>query len=265
MNQKANEFKAGIFAVAGAALFASALLLLGGGTNLFARQQVYFAHFNSVDGLIPGAKVVLSGLQVGTVDDISIDRETRDVSVKLALARKHAEWVRKGVIAEIATMGVLGDKFVRLTPGSLEAERLPGGSVIETRSGQDLKEVLNKGDQLLVTLNSIAGGMERLLKGFEKGNRADQIAEGLAATAKHLASAAARLNQDLENLQLKAAVTNLNSILEKINNGQGTLGALVNDPSLYDDAKALVGGTNRSRIVRNMVRQTIQKNESENK
>ena len=95
--------------------------------------------------------------------------------------------------------------------------------------------------------------------------RSDQIAEGLAATAKHLASAAARLNQDLENLQLKAAVTNLNSILEKINNGQGTLGALVNDPSLYDDAKALVGGTNRSRIVRNMVRQTIQKNESENK
>ena len=89
MNQKAHEFKAGIFAVAGAALFASALLLLGGGSSLFTRQQIYFAHFSSVDGLIPGAKVVLSGLQVGTVDDISIDPETRDVSVKLALARKH--------------------------------------------------------------------------------------------------------------------------------------------------------------------------------
>ena len=60
MNQKANELKAGIFAVAGAALFASALLLLGGGTNLFARQQVYFAHFNSLSDTTRSSPVCIN-------------------------------------------------------------------------------------------------------------------------------------------------------------------------------------------------------------
>jgi phospholipid/cholesterol/gamma-HCH transport system substrate-binding protein len=45
-------------------------------------------------------------------------------------------------------------------------------------------------------------------------------------------------------------------ILDKVNNGAGTLGALVNDPGLYEDARALVGGANRNRIIRNLVRET---------
>jgi phospholipid/cholesterol/gamma-HCH transport system substrate-binding protein len=265
MNQKGFEFKAGLFAITGAALFAAALMLLGGGSNFLSRRTIYFAHFDSVDGLIPGAKVVLSGLQVGTVDDINIDPKTRDVSVKLGVQRKFREWIHQGTTAEIATMGVLGDKFIRLTPGSLDSELIQDYSVVDVKTGKDFNQVLNRGDQLLITLNSIAGSMERLLKGFEKGNRADQLAEGLAATAKNLSAASAKLNHDLDDLQLKDAMKNLNSILEKINNGHGSLGAMINDPSLYDDAKALVGGTNRNRIVRNLVRQTIQKAESENR
>jgi phospholipid/cholesterol/gamma-HCH transport system substrate-binding protein len=265
MNQRSFEFKTGLFAITGITLFAAAVMLLGGGSGLLSRRSIYFAHFDSVDGLIPGAKVVLSGLQVGTVDDITIDPKTRDVSVKLGVERKFREWIRQGTTAEISTMGVLGDKFIRLTPGNLDSPQIQDFAIIDVRTGKDFNQVLNRGDQLLITLNSIAGSMERMLKGFEKGNRADQLAEGLAATAKNLSSASAKLNRDLDDLQLKDAVKNLNSILEKINNGHGSLGALINDPSLYDDAKALVGGTNRNRIVRNLVRQTIQKAEAENK
>ncbi|MBU6376466.1 MAG: MCE family protein [Bdellovibrionales bacterium] len=265
MNQKGLEFKAGLFTVGGIALFISALMVLGGGPSWFKRQQTYFAHFDSVDGLIPGAKVVLSGLQVGTVDDIFIDREARSISVKITVEQKYQDWMRQGATAAIATMGVLGDKFIRLTPGKVDGELLANNATIEVHDSKDFNQVLNRGDQLLVTLNSIAGSMERLLKGFEKGNRTDQLAEGLTSTVKNLAAASSKINKQLEDIQLKEAVKNLNSILEKINNGQGTLGALINDPGLYDDAKALVGGANRSRIVRNMVRQTIQKSETENK
>jgi phospholipid/cholesterol/gamma-HCH transport system substrate-binding protein len=83
----------------------------------------------------------------------------------------------------------------------------------------------------------------------------------MASTAKNLASATEKLNREVEDLRLKALSRNLGSIVEKINNGTGTLGALVNDPGLYDDAKALMGGANRNRIIRNLVRQTIRKNE----
>jgi phospholipid/cholesterol/gamma-HCH transport system substrate-binding protein len=79
----------------------------------------------------------------------------------------------------------------------------------------------------------------------------------MAQSAKNLASATAKLNEGLEGPQLKGAVRNLNGILEKINNGTGTLGALVNDPGLYYDARSLMGGANRNRIIRNLVRQTV--------
>ena len=44
---------------------------------------------------------------------------------------------------------------------------------------------------------------------------------------------------------------------KKIDRGEGTVGALINDTALYDDAKSLVSGINRNRIMRNLVRQTV--------
>jgi phospholipid/cholesterol/gamma-HCH transport system substrate-binding protein len=46
----------------------------------------------------------------------------------------------------------------------------------------------------------------------------------------------------------------LNSVLAKIDDGEGTLGLLVNDPTLYEDLKLLVGGAQRSVVVRSLVR-----------
>ena len=45
----------------------------------------------------------------------------------------------------------------------------------------------------------------------------------------------------------------LNSILGKVDRGEGTLGLLLNDPTLYEEVKLLVGGANRSTLVRSLV------------
>lgn len=262
MKNSSSEWRAGLFVTLGITLFAAALLTLGGSSRFLNPSQPYFVHFYSVDGLMVGAKVVLSGIQVGTVDDISIDQRTQDVAVKLSIQNRFIQWVREGSTAEMATMGVLGDKFIKLTRGNPDAPTLPQGSIIASGNPKDLSQVLNKGDALLVTLNSIAGGLEKLIKGFEKGNRSERFADGLAVSTERLASISQKLDREMDKLQLSDAIKNLNSILQKINEGQGTLGALVNDPALYDDAKAIVGGANRSRIVRNMIRQTIKKEES---
>lgn len=58
--------------------------------------------------------------------------------------------------------------------------------------------------------------------------------------------------QDLV-LEALAAGAKLNSILAKVDRGEGTLGLMVNDPTLYEDLKLLVGGANRSAVVRTMI------------
>ena len=63
-----------------------------------------------------------------------------------------------------------------------------------------------------------------------------------------------RGGEELETLErVAAASTRLDSILTKIDEGEGTLGALVNDPTVYEDIKILVGGARRSALVRSLI------------
>lgn len=59
----------------------------------------------------------------------------------------------------------------------------------------------------------------------------------------------------LQETELAAA--SLNRILEKVNEGEGTLGLLVNDPSLYEDMQVLLGGAQRSTLLRSMIRMAV--------
>jgi phospholipid/cholesterol/gamma-HCH transport system substrate-binding protein len=54
-------------------------------------------------------------------------------------------------------------------------------------------------------------------------------------------------------MQFLAAGARLNSILGKVDRGEGTLGLLLNDPTLYEEVKLLVGGANRSTVVRSLI------------
>lgn len=252
------ELKVGLFVTTGLALIALAIIILGGNESIFTRSNTYATHFASVEGLVPGAKIVIGGIQVGTVDQISFDTQRRDILVTLRVAKKYEEWLRKGTQAEINTQGVLGDKFISLTMGAPDSPILPPLTEIPISPTRDLSQFLNKGDQLMLHLTDIASSLNRVLKTFESANRSDSIFSGMADTAKNLSSATHKLNQELDQLKIKQTIGHLNSILEKVNNGTGTLGQLVNDPSLYYETKSLVGGANRNRIIRNLVRKSVQ-------
>ncbi len=255
------QLKVGLFVAAGVGLTMLSILLLGGADSIFKRTNTYFTHFPTVDGLIIGAKAVIGGLSVGAVTDVEFDAETKTIKVELKVDKKYEEWIRTDSNAEMLTQGVLGDKFISLTVGTPTQPPIKNHGEIPNRPTKDISQFLTKGDQLMVSLNSIAASLDRLLKTFESGNRSEIFFSGMTQTAKNMALASAKLNEGLDGAQLKGAVKNLNHILEKVNNGTGTLGALINDPGLYYDARNLMGGANRNRIVRNLVRQTIKESE----
>ena len=257
------EIKVGIFVSIGLGLIMLAVLVLGGNENLTVRKSHFTAHFPDVEGLIPGAKVVVGGIQIGTVEHAGFDNEQHNIQVSFNIARSSAEWIRKDATAEIATQGVLGDKFVLIKPGSKEAPEMPDGSDIRSAPAQSITQFLTKGDQLMANLTSLSSTLDKILKNFEHDGRSEKFFTNLTDTSKNLSLASEKLNKELEGgIYLKSSLRNLSGILEKVNNGTGTLGALVNDPGLYDDAKALMGGANRNRIVRNLVRQTIRESET---
>lgn len=261
---KGQEVKVGVFLATGLGILMGAILLLGG-SSTFSSTNDYYAYFPEVSGLIPGAKVEVAGMRVGSVYAIRLEAEKRRVRVTVRVERAHASVVRKDTVAEVATQGILGDKFVTLTPGNLSEPELKSGDDLTSAVPKDLKSFLSGGEGLIVSLNNIAAGIERLLKTFEKGNRQELFFDGLANTARNLSAATNRINKELEDIKLKKSVGELHEILAKVNSGRGTLGALVNDAELYDDLRALLGGLNRNRIVRNLIRQSVKAADGQNR
>jgi phospholipid/cholesterol/gamma-HCH transport system substrate-binding protein len=261
--QKGIEIRVGLFVVSGMILIMLAVILLGGGTSLFSRTINYSSHFENAEGLIPGAKVILSGINVGSVDKVEFDKDLGNVKVTLSVSKNVKDWIREDTTAEIATQGVLGDKYITLKAGSPNKPLLEINSDIFSKPTKDISQFINKGDQLLITLNRIASNLDRIFSAFETDNRSEQFFKNMTSTSKNLSITTEKIGQELNNIRLKSSVAHLDQILEKLDSGTGTIGALINDPSLYDEIKSLLGGANRSRIIRNLVRQTLKSSQGQ--
>ncbi len=251
------EIKVGIFVSGGILLIMIAIILLGGTNGFFTNKNHYHGHFDNVNGLIVGAKVQLGGIPVGSVEKIDFDKETKNILIQFSLRKEYQEWVRKDSSIEIATQGILGDKYLSINPGNYDQPILPDQSELPNMPSKDLSQFLNKGDKLMFSLNRIAFSLEHILSTFEADNRSETFFKGMAKTATNLATATQKVNEQLSGLEIKKITANLSEISEKINNGTGTLGELVNDSTLYDEIKALMGGVNRNRLIRNLIRQTM--------
>jgi phospholipid/cholesterol/gamma-HCH transport system substrate-binding protein len=243
MQTSEEQVRVGIFVFAGVFLAMIVIFLLGGNKQLFERQYTLQTYFDNISGLRVGASVQLAGVNVGLVDKISFAPQLGDkrVTVKLTLKKEYQDRIRKDSIAAIVTQGLLGDKLVAITLGSPDQPILQDGDEI----GPD------KGGELMGRLNGAAKSITTILDEIENGNgllhslifetKARPLGQNVSETAK----------------QLSGASTELNSILAKVNNGDGTIGALVNDPGVYNDIRALFGKLERNKLLRHVIRSRI--------
>ena len=100
------------------------------------------ARFNSVSGLKSGALVDLAGVEVGQVADIRLDNERQMAIVDMKI--KDGVVLYDDVIASVKTAGLIGDKYIRLTPGGSGRVLQSGDMIIETESALDIEELVSK-------------------------------------------------------------------------------------------------------------------------
>jgi phospholipid/cholesterol/gamma-HCH transport system substrate-binding protein len=137
--RKANlELAVGVFVLLGLACLAYLAVNLGK-MEIYGEGYNIYANFDNASGLKTGAAVEVAGVEVGRVAAIQITPQYQArVSMKLHTGVK----IHDDAIASIRTKGIIGDKFVKLSPGNSEKIIPPGGTIIDTESGIDLEEVI---------------------------------------------------------------------------------------------------------------------------
>ena len=135
------EVAVGIFMVIGMLGVAYLTVNLGGINLLGKKYTRVYAQFDSVSGLKEGARVEIAGVLVGKVEKISLDE---DDMAKVELAIYPEVKLQADVIASIKTQGIIGDKFVKISPGGDDNYLKDGDQITETESAIDLEDLISK-------------------------------------------------------------------------------------------------------------------------
>jgi phospholipid/cholesterol/gamma-HCH transport system substrate-binding protein len=133
------ELIVGVFVLVGLACLAYLAIHLGKMEVIGSGYQVA-ATFDNISGLKKGAAVEVAGVEVGRVEAIQLSMGDRaHVTLRLEPGVK----LHDDAIASIRTKGIIGDKFVKLSPGGSEKVIPPGGKIRDTESAIDLEELIS--------------------------------------------------------------------------------------------------------------------------
>lgn len=136
------EIAVGLFMVVGFLCFAWLSVKLGD-VNLFGPPTYsVMASFGSVSGLKPGAVVEIAGVRVGKVAAIHLDPKRYEARVDLDIERGVV--LQEDSIASIRTAGIIGDRYVDISPGGSDKLIDAGGRITETESAINLEELVSK-------------------------------------------------------------------------------------------------------------------------
>lgn len=142
MNKRKIEFYVGLFVAMG--LICSIYLIVVLGEIEFFRDTRYpvYGFFTSVSGLKKGARVEMAGVEIGIVSNVTIDKERLLARVELSIDKNIT--LSEDVIASVKTSGIIGQKYIDISPGGSNTMLEPGQEIYNTESSLDIESLVRK-------------------------------------------------------------------------------------------------------------------------
>jgi len=205
------ETRLGVFVVL--AVFAAIFIIeIIGGTDVFQRGYRVSAQFDTVQELKEGDSVKMAGVEIGRVEKIALADGKVAVTLKL-----HSDAVVKtDSQAVIKFAGLMGQNFVAISFGSPDAPKAVDGAVLASAEQPDLSAIMAK-------LDSAAGGIANVAKSFS-GDSINNLLGPLTDLIKQ------------NSARITATLSNMDSISGQIASGQGTVGKVIYEQTLYNSA-----------------------------
>jgi phospholipid/cholesterol/gamma-HCH transport system substrate-binding protein len=254
------KFRASAVILAGLLILGTVAFLLTGGTFLEPKTQVYL-YLPDATGVSPGSPVRVDGIGVGKVSLVELsgsNEPNRVVKVTMTIERDRLTSITNDATAETTSDTIIGDKFVDVTSGTGARHLMPGGELQYKGSGDlmqrlDIAQFQQQMHVIEVLLDDIEQG-KGPLGAFITGDaiynevrdKITQLQHGIHVAADTTTAVGEALYTDTLYQKIYDPLRQLDESLARLQSGQGTGGALLQDTQQYEQAQAEVAGLRHS-------------------
>jgi phospholipid/cholesterol/gamma-HCH transport system substrate-binding protein len=225
------EVRVGLFVLVAIGLLVAAIMSLNRGMGFFSTQTEYRAVVAHTQNLKVGGPVRMNGVDIGNVRAIGLAKDAPRVIVTFTVTSSVASHIRKDASVRIRSMGLLGDKFLEILPGTPAMPPMAPGGQLTGEADMDLNLLAAGATDTMAHVNSAIREIQRLLVSLHKG-------QGTATkllTDPTLYDSSKRVMDKLEVASDKSI-----RLLDRVERGEGTVGKLVTDREIYDRANKAV-------------------------
>ena len=238
-----NTLQLGIFVVTGLILLIVAVYLIGQNQNMFKKTFSISANFNNVSGLMQGNNVRYSGINIGTVRNITMINDST-IQVDMNIEETMVKHIKKNAIATIGTDGLVGNMIVNIIPGGGNESIVVSGDVIQTYTKIGTEDMLNT----LSTTNENAAILTAKLLKVADAMSNDKGTLGMLINDTMVAS---DLKQTFKQLKITSteaskAMKELNGIISSLDIENSVAGALLNDSIQAQKVKSILANLDNS-------------------
>lgn len=227
-------------------LVAMALLLWAtfqsGSIKFFAREDKIHLVFQEVGGLEEGATVRLNGVPVGHVRDISLEKGGNNVIVELGVKRGTRERLHRGSTARITATGFLAELYVELEGGDPTQPLIQDDREIVVSSAPDPSLAMKKIQSITDSLAVLLGNLNTVGRAIGSGRgtigrltQDERLYRELVELSRNANVLAAKIdvNQSRVSNQLYTLAGSLDSLVQRMQHGTGSMALLMNDATLH--------------------------------
>ena len=268
----------GLFIAVGVLIVVVAIFLIGGRQGIFTKSTEIYARFNSVEGLKKGAAVRLLGIDVGTVSEIRIWNNVALVDLKIFSDSR--KFIKTDSRAMLETEGLVGNKFVVLTPGSETAPAVQALDTLNSIEEPQLSQIISETRATIASVKNMVDEFSGILKDVREGHgtlgklvtdesaytalkhatyEADsslkkvsdkftEMADVVAGLSTSFNRVVERTDSVLSNVNLAVknfdtTASNIKFMVSQIDTGSGLVASLLHDRSVYDTTLKIVSTT----------------------
>lgn len=247
-----SKLKVGVIITVTLILLLITVFFSGGIEKLLSPTIEIKAEIKNVKGLRTGSPVWLSGIEIGSVKRIELHPNHGTV-VTMKVEKKSSPFIKKDSTATVQTIGLLGDKYVEISAGSVNSPPISQGDIIKGVEQIEINDIIKTGSEALQRITDFTGELEEFLKRLEKSMKGvtnskfftdSRLYDNLEETSRLLASVLTDLKESEGTIKklindpslydrILSATTSLDEFSKKIHKSEGTLKMLMEDPSLY--------------------------------